>query len=129
MFENFITKKSINKALTQEEYYKIVDYMLKNKIDTEVSKMFLALNTFGMSKKEVMYLAIAIRDSGKVLKFNQNILEKHSTGGVADSTSIILIPLLASLGYKIIKWIADHTDEVMLEQKKKEKLERKRRKS
>ena len=106
MFENFITKKSINKALTQEEYYKIVDYMLKNKIDTEVSKMFLALNTFGMSKKEVMYLAIAIRDSGKVLKFNQNILEKHSTGGVADSTSIILIPLLASLGYKIIKTTA-----------------------
>ncbi len=106
MFENFITKKSINKALTQEEYYEIVDYMLKNKLDVEVSKMFLALNSFGMNKKEVMYLAIALRDSGKVLKYNQNILEKHSTGGVADSTSVVLIPLLASLGYKIIKTTA-----------------------
>lgn len=106
MFENFITKKSINKALSQEEYYEIVDYMLKNKLNAEVSKMFLALNTFGMNKKEVLYLATAIRDSGKVLKYNQNILEKHSTGGVADSTSIILIPLLASLGYKIIKTTA-----------------------
>ncbi|MBR1987765.1 MAG: hypothetical protein IKA36_01865 [Clostridia bacterium] len=106
MFENFIEKKSINRCLTQEEYYEIVDYMLKNKIDVEVSKMFLALNTFGMNKKEVLSLAIAIRDSGKVLKYNQNILEKHSTGGVADSTSVVLIPLLASLGYKIIKTTA-----------------------
>lgn len=106
MFENLISKKTIGKDLTQEEYYEIVDQMLKNKKDIDVSKVFFALNSFGMSKKEVLYLAIALRDSGKVLKYNQNILEKHSTGGVADSTSVVLIPLLASLGYKIIKTTA-----------------------
>ena len=106
MLNLFVEKKSKAKELTLAEYYEIVDYLLKNGIDKNVKKVFLSLNSFGMTKKEVYYLTLAIRDSGKVLKFNQTILEKHSTGGIGDSTSIVLIPLLASLGYKIIKTTA-----------------------
>ena len=106
MLDNLIYKKVDAEELTLAEYYEAVDYLLKNGIDAWSRKFFYSLNSFGMSKKEVLYLTLAMRDSGKVLKFNQGIMEKHSTGGVGDSTSIVLIPLLASLGFKVIKTTA-----------------------
>lgn len=101
-----IKKKSQGQELTLAEYYEAVDFLLKNGENKESIKFFLSLNSFGMTKREVYYLTLAMRDSGRVLKFNQTILEKHSTGGIGDSTSIVLIPLLASLGYKTIKTTA-----------------------
>ncbi len=103
MLGNLIMKKARAQELTLQEYYEAIDYLLKNGKSREVVKFFLALNSFGMSKKEVYNLTLAIRDSGRVLKYNQCIMEKHSTGGIGDATSVVLIPLLASLGYKIIK--------------------------
>ena len=106
MLDNLIYKKVDAEELTLAEYYEAVDYLLKNGVDAWSRKFFYSLNSFGMSKKEVLYLTMVMRDSGKVLKFNQGIMEKHSTGGVGDSTSVVLIPLLASLGYKVIKTTA-----------------------
>lgn len=106
MLENFILEKAKAHELSLENYYEIVDYMLKNGADKSATKMFLALDSFGMTKKEVLSLALALRDSGRVIKYNQPIFEKHSTGGIGDSSSLVLIPLLASLGYKIIKTTA-----------------------
>ena len=106
MLDNLIYKKVDAEELTLAEYYEAVDYLLKNGVDAWSRKFFYSLNSFGMSKKEVLYLTLAMRDSGKVLKFNQCIMEKHSTGGVGDSTSVVLIPLLASLGFKVIKTTA-----------------------
>lgn len=103
MFEELIIKKAKSLELTQAEFYEVIDYMLKNGANNNVIKFFLGLDSFGMTKREVLYLTMALRDSGKVLKYNQMIFEKHSTGGIGDGTSIVLIPLLASLGYKIIK--------------------------
>lgn len=103
MFEELIIKKAKSLELTQAEFYEVIDYMLKNGANNNVTKFFLGLDSFGMTKREVLYLTMALRDSGKVLKYNQMIFEKHSTGGIGDGTSIVLIPLLASLGYKIIK--------------------------
>ncbi len=106
MLEDFILEKAKAHELSQENYYEIVDHMLKNGADESTTKMFLALDSFGMTKKEVLYLALAIRDSGRVIKYNQPIFEKHSTGGIGDSSSLVLIPLLACLGYKVIKTTA-----------------------
>lgn len=106
MIDKLIDKKRQGKALNMEDYYLAVDYMLKSGVDSKTVNFFLCLDSFGMSKKEVMYLALAMRDSGRVLTFNQAVFEKHSTGGVGDSTSVVLIPLIASLGYKIIKTTA-----------------------
>jgi len=106
MIGELIELKKKAKELTMVDYYNIVDYLLKNGIDKESMKFFLALNSFGMTKREVLYLTLAMRDSGRVLRYNQVVLEKHSTGGVGDSTSIVLIPLLASMGYKVIKTTA-----------------------
>jgi len=106
MLDNLIYKKVDAEELTLADYYEAVDYLLKNGVDAWSRKFFYSLNSFGMSKKEVLYLTMAMRDSGKVLKFNHCIMEKHSTGGVGDSTSVVLIPLLASLGFKVIKTTA-----------------------
>ena len=103
MLGNLIIKKAKAQELSLMEYYEVVDYLLKNGADELIQKFFLGLHSFGMTDRETYYLTLAMRDSGRVLKFNQCILEKHSTGGVADATSVVIIPLLACLGYKIIK--------------------------
>lgn len=103
MLSQLIVKKAKAEELTSEEFYLIVDYLMKNGVNEEVKKLFLALNSFGLTKKEVLYFASAVRDSGRVLKFTETVFEKHSTGGIGDGSSIALIPLMASLGYKIVK--------------------------
>lgn len=106
MIGGLIERKKQAKELAMVDYYNVIDYLLKNGIDKDVMKFFLSLNSFGMTKREVLYLSLAMRDSGRVLRYNQTVLEKHSTGGIGDSTSIVLIPLLASMGYKVIKTTA-----------------------
>lgn len=103
MFKDLIIKKANSKELEKDDFYSIINYLMTNGIDKNIVEIFLALNSFGMSRREVLYLTLAMRDSGRVLSFNQPIIEKHSTGGVGDASSVALIPLLASLGYKVIK--------------------------
>ncbi len=103
MFSNLIEKKFNGQELSQTEYYEIVDKFVQYGVNKDTIKFFLSLNSFGMTKKEVLYLSRALRDSGKVFNFEECVFEKHSTGGVGDPSSVVLIPLIASLGYKIIK--------------------------
>lgn len=106
MFKNLIEKKMNGRELTQTEYYEAIDKFLSLGVCKDSMKFFVCLNSFGMTHKEVLFLTKALRDSGKVLDFEECIMEKHSTGGVGDPTSVVLVPLLASLGYKIIKTTA-----------------------
>ena len=106
MFSNLIEKKFNGKELTQTEYYEAVDKLVSRGVNKDSIKFFLSLNSFGMTKKEVLFLTKALRDSGKVLSFDECVFEKHSTGGIGDPTSVVLVPLLASLGYRIIKTTA-----------------------
>lgn len=99
----FIIRKAKAESLDQADYKAIVRHMMTFGVDKHTKNIFLALDQFGMTKQEVLYLALAIRDSGLVFHANECVLEKHSTGGVGDSTSIVLIPLLSSLGYKVVK--------------------------
>ncbi|MBQ9795451.1 MAG: hypothetical protein IJW36_00620 [Clostridia bacterium] len=103
MFKSLIEKKFNGKELSQTEYYEAVDKLMLTGVNADSIKFFLSLNSFGMTAKEVLYFTKAIRDSGRVLKWDECVMEKHSTGGIGDSTSVVLVPLLASLGYKIIK--------------------------
>ena len=106
MFSNLIEKKYNGFELTQTEYYEAVDKLVARGVNKDSIKFFISLNSFGMTKKEVLFLTKALRDSGKVLSFDECVLEKHSTGGIGDPTSVVLVPLLASLGYRIIKTTA-----------------------
>jgi len=103
MLGKLIFKKAQAKELEKEEFDYVVNYLLTNGTDSAVIKFFLSLNSFGMTKKEVLNLSCALRDSGTIVKTDGDVFEKHSTGGIGDSTSVVLIPLLASMGYKTVK--------------------------
>ncbi len=103
MIKDSIMKKAKGITLSKVEIYEAVEYLMKYG-ETDLSeRFFLALLDFGMNKNEVYYLALALRDSGRVLHHDDLVLEKHSTGGVGDPSSVVLVPVIASLGYKIVK--------------------------
>ncbi len=103
MIDEIIDRKTHWRALSQADYYESIDYLMKNGLNSKSIKFFLSLDTFSMTKKETLFLTNAMRDSGRIIKYNQFIFEKHSTGGVGDPSSLVLIPIIAGLGYKIIK--------------------------
>ena len=103
MIFDLINKKTSGYALEQEDFNEAIGYLMEHGVDSDIVKFFLALNQFGMNKQEVLCFACAIRDSGRVLHFDELIFEKHSTGGIGDASSLVIVPLLASLGYKTIK--------------------------
>ena len=66
----------------------------------------MAIFIQGMTEREVTDLTLAMAYSGEILdltKLNKIIVDKHSTGGVGDKVSLILLPLVASLGVTIAK--------------------------
>src|SRR5688572_4850852 len=58
----------------------------------------------GLTIEETISLTLAMRDSGPTLSFPKDsrpLVDKHSTGGVGDKVSLILVPLLATLGFRV----------------------------
>ena len=102
-----INKKKNKKELTKKEIYYFVNGYCGGSIkDYQASSLLMAIRLNGMSEKETFNLTKAIIDSGKMFDLT-NIdgikVDKHSTGGVGDKTSLVLVPLLASLGFKVAK--------------------------
>lgn len=102
-----IEKKYNNKELTKKE----IEYFIKGFCDGsikdyQISSLLMAIRFNGMSDDETYYLTKAMIDSGKTLdlsKIDGITVDKHSTGGVGDKTSLVVVPLLASLGFKVAK--------------------------
>ncbi|MGX9358439.1 thymidine phosphorylase [Mycoplasma sp. 128] len=100
--------KKVNKiTLTKEEINWIINSYTQNLIpDYQMSAFLMAIRLNSMTDKETAYMTEAMMNSGKVLDWsylNTDIVDKHSTGGVGDKTSLVLMPLLASLGLKVAK--------------------------
>ena len=104
---DIIEKKRDKKELTKEE----IEYFVKGYTDEFISDyqaaaLIMAIFINGMSKKETTDLTLAMAHSGEILdlsKFNKVIVDKHSTGGVGDKVSLILLPLVASVGVPVAK--------------------------
>ena len=99
-----IALKRDGKELTDEQISFLIDSISTNKMQPEqIGAFLMATYIQGMSTKETTKLTESMRDSG--IKFEwknkQNIVDKHSTGGVGDKISIPLAPVLASLGLKV----------------------------
>ncbi len=104
---DLIRKKKEGGILDREEIRWMIDGYTKGSIpDYQMSAMMMAVCFRGMNAEETGELTLAMRDSGDVMDLSaiRGVkVDKHSTGGVGDKTSIALLPLVSSLGVKIAK--------------------------
>jgi pyrimidine-nucleoside phosphorylase len=102
---DLITKKKLGIALNSDEIEFIVQGYNKGNIpDYQMSALLMAIYFNGMSLKESTDLTIEMVRSGKELSLDFPFLvDKHSTGGVADTTSLIVAPILAAAGCTVAK--------------------------
>lgn len=102
-----INKKRNNEVLTKEEIsYFITGYVNDEIKDYQISSLLMAICINGMNIEETYNLTMSMVHSGDVIdlsEFNNNICDKHSTGGVGDKTTLLLLPLVASCGVNIAK--------------------------
>lgn len=104
---DLILKKREGEELSKEEIAFLIKEYTEGRIpDYQMSAFLMAVYFKGMTKEETLQLTLAMLNSGDVLDLS-NIsgckVDKHSTGGVGDKTSITLAPLVASVGVKVAK--------------------------
>lgn len=104
---DIIEKKRNNKALTKEEISFFIKGYVNNEIpDYQISALLMAIYLNGMNDNELSNLTNEMASSGDLIDLSQIngiTLDKHSTGGVGDKTSLVICPIVASLGYKVAK--------------------------
>lgn len=104
---DIIRKKRDGGELTSQEIEFFIDGYVDGSIpDYQASALLMAIYFRGMSVREIADLTFAVRDSGQKLDFSaiDGIrVDKHSTGGVGDKTSLVVAPIVASLGVKVAK--------------------------
>lgn len=102
-----IEKKKFNNKLSTKEIRFVIDNYLSGKIaDYQMSALLMAIWFNGMNNREIFDLTIAMAHSGKILDLSSisgKKVDKHSTGGVGDKTSLALLPMVASLGVPVPK--------------------------
>lgn len=101
---DIIVKKRDGKTLSKEEIeFFIWNFYKKNIPDYQMSAWLMASFIRGLTKEETIDLISAILSTGRVLEWSFPVIDKHSTGGVGDKLSLVVVPLLASVGYKVAK--------------------------
>lgn len=102
---DIIDKKEKGEKLTKEELQYVIDGYLDGTIkDYQMSALLTEIDLLGLSEEETINLTDIMLHSGEILDLGfDNIVDKHSTGGVGDKTTIVLAPLVVSLGVKVAK--------------------------
>ena len=107
MIVDIITKKKEGKILSRQELEYFFNGYLNGEIeDYQMSSLLMAICLKGMADKEIFELTDIYIKSGEILDFSKVEgvkVDKHSTGGVGDKTTLIIAPIVASLGIPVIK--------------------------
>lgn len=105
------TKEIVNKIKNKQPLGEnLINNLIKsycdNKIsDDEILPIIKAIYDNDISDQDLFYLTDAMKNSGHTLNLQElgQVVDKHSTGGVSDTTTIILVPICAVLGTKMLK--------------------------
>ena len=104
---DIIKKKRDGGELSTAEIQYFINGVTDGSIpDYQISALCMAIYFHGMSVRETCDLTFAVRDSGEKLDFSSIDgirVDKHSTGGVGDKTSLVVAPIVAALGVKVAK--------------------------
>lgn len=104
---DLIEKKQKNELIKTDEIKDMIQSYTKNEIpDYQMSAMLMAIYFNGLSKEEIRDLTLAMAESGDEIDLSdiKGIkVDKHSTGGVGDTTTLVLAPLVASVGAPVAK--------------------------
>lgn len=104
---DIIAKKRDKIELSDEEIKFFIDGYVSGKIaDYQASALLMAIYLNGMTDREMVSLTKYMAESGDMLCLNEIdgvCVDKHSTGGVGDKTTLIVAPIVASVGLKVAK--------------------------
>lgn len=104
---DIINKKRLKNILNYDELKFVVDGFLNGTVlDSQMSALLMAIVINGMTDQETFDLTEIMLNSGNKIdlsNINGIKVDKHSTGGVGDKTSLIVVPLVASCGVKVAK--------------------------
>jgi pyrimidine-nucleoside phosphorylase len=107
---DIIEKKRDKKVLSKEEIdFVITEYVNEKIPDYQMSALLMAIYLNGMENDELYYLTKAMANSASILDLSllkedgSIIVDKHSTGGVGDKVTLLVLPIVAALGVKVVK--------------------------
>lgn len=105
--QEVIAKKRDGKELTKEDIsYFISKYTDGTITDYQAAALVMAIYINGMNREEITNLTLEMANSGDILdlsEISENVIDKHSTGGVGDKITLVLTPIIASLEIPVAK--------------------------
>ena len=104
--QDIIETKRDNHKLSKEQIeYFISNYTNGNITDYKAAALIMAIYINGMDEEEITNLTLAMANSGDILDLSELgiVVDKHSTGGIGDKVTLILAPIIASLGIPVAK--------------------------
>lgn len=105
--KSIIAKKRMRKELTKDEIKVFIGKYTKGEIsEAQAAALLSYIYINGLTEREIVDFTIEMANSGETIdlsKISNNIVDKHSTGGVGDKITLILMPIIASLGLPVGK--------------------------